>query len=322
MERLLARRQKGQIVDGWVVLDKPLGLGSTQAVSAVRRLFDARKAGHGGTLDPLASGLLPIAFGEATKTVAFVMDGEKSYRFTVAWGERRDTDDGEGRVIASSEARPEPDAITALLPRFIGDIEQLPPAFSAIKLAGERAYDIARDEGYAAVEREMQPRTVTIHDLRLVERDRDSAVFEVDCGRGTYVRSIARDLGELLGCHGYVSTLRRTRVGGFDEAAAISMDALQDLAHKGALAEALLPIATALADIPALALTAQEATKLQSGQSVLLASRQDLERLESLRTRLETADEVFLTLVGDRPIALARLDRAEVRPVRVLNLGT
>src|SRR5262252_1898909 len=197
-------------VHGWVVLDKPVGMTSTHAVSVIKRLFAAKRAGHAGTLDPLASGCLPIALGDATKTVPFVVDGRKVYRFVVRWGEERDTDDAEGRVVAASDARPTPEAIAALLPTFVGAIEQVPPRFSAIKIEGERAYDIARD----GEDFELKPRIVNIDRLVLLEApDKDHTGFEAECGKGTYVRSLARDLGRALGCYGHVSALRRTAVG-------------------------------------------------------------------------------------------------------------
>src|SRR5690348_712167 len=208
------KRQKRDI-HGWLVLDKPVGMTSTHAVSVIKHLFAARRAGHAGTLDPLASGCLPIALGEATKTVPFVFDGRKTYRFTIRWGEERDTDDAEGRVAATSAIRPDAAAIRAQLPRFTGTIEQVPPRFSAIKIDGERAYDLARD-GEAV---ELKPRTVEIYRLELLETpDPDHAVLAAECGKGTYVRSLARDLGRALGALGHVSALRRDRVGPFGEA--------------------------------------------------------------------------------------------------------
>src|SRR5215831_11925224 len=192
------KREKYDI-HGWVALDKPIGMTSTHAVSVIKRLFAAKRAGHAGTLDPLASGCLPIALGDATKTVPFVIDGRKTYRFTVRWGEERDTDDAEGRVVASSDLRPTPQAIKQLLPGFVGAIEQVPPRFSAIKIEGERAYDIARD----GEEPELKPRVVNIGRLTLVDMpDPDHTHFEAECGKGTYVRALARDLGRVLGCGG------------------------------------------------------------------------------------------------------------------------
>jgi tRNA pseudouridine55 synthase len=214
-----AKRPK-QKVDGWVVLDKPLGMGSTQAVGRVRWLFTAAKAGHGGTLDPLATGVLPIALGEATKTVPFVMDGRKEYRFTLRFGQARSTDDGEGAVTATSDDRPSDEAIRAALPRFTGCFEQMPPAFSALKIGGQRAYDLAR-AGQAV---DLKPRAVTIDRLELLSRpDADHADFVVTCGKGTYIRSLGRDLARALGTVGHLSALRRTAVGPFREELAISL---------------------------------------------------------------------------------------------------
>ncbi|WP_420131347.1 tRNA pseudouridine(55) synthase TruB, partial [Rhodopseudomonas sp.] len=203
------RRDKRD-VHGWVILDKPVGMTSTHAVAVVKRLFSAKRAGHAGTLDPLASGGLPIAMGEATKTVPFVMDGRKRYRFTVAWGEERDTDDTEGKAVATSADRPTAEAVMALLPRFTGVIEQIPPQYSAVKIQGERAYDLARDGEVVA----LAPRPVEIHELTLVDhQDSGHSVFEAECGKGTYVRALARDMGRLLGCYGHICALRRTLCG-------------------------------------------------------------------------------------------------------------
>src|SRR5450631_2889575 len=216
-------------VHGWVVLDKPVGMTSTHAVSVVKRLFTAKRAGHAGTLDPLASGCLPVALGEATKTVPFVMDGRKLYRFTVCWGEERDTDDAEGRVIAKNDQRPSADAIGKLLPSYTGTIQQVPPRYSAIKIEGERAYDLARDGETV----ELASRPVEISRLELVEvPDPDHAVLEAECGKGTYVRSLARDLGRALGCFGHVSALRRAAVGPFTEETMISLEELEALCHR------------------------------------------------------------------------------------------
>src|SRR6188768_3863512 len=256
-----------QKIDGWVVLDKPLGMGSTAAVGRVRWLFSAEKAGHGGTLDPLATGVLPIALGEATKTVPFVMDGRKEYRFTLRFGEARSTDDGEGAVTATSEDRPSDQAIRAALPRFTGRFEQTPPAFSALKIGGQRAYDLAR-AGQAV---DLKPRQVTIDRLELVSRpDADHADLVVSCGKGTYIRSLGRDLAVALGTVGHLSALRRTAAGPFREEAAISLPKLEALGHIPALLGALVPVVTALDDIPALALTEAQADQLRHGQPVFL----------------------------------------------------
>jgi tRNA pseudouridine55 synthase len=306
-----AKREKHD-VHGWVVLDKPIGMTSTHAVSVIRRLFTAKRAGHAGTLDPLASGCLPIALGDATKTVPFVMDGRKAYSFTVRWGEERDTDDAEGRVVLSSGERPTPEAITALLPGFVGAIEQVPPRYSAIKVEGERAYDIARD----GEEFELKARVVNIDRLQLEETpDPDHTRFHAECGKGTYVRALARDLGRLLGCYGHVSALRRTSVGPFAEADMISLERIEALCQKAAfgelnLADALLPVATALDDIPALAVSRADAARLQRGQAVLLRGR-DAPMIRGT---------VYVTASGSL-IALAEVDRGEIVPKRVFNLA-
>jgi tRNA pseudouridine55 synthase len=298
-------------VHGWIVLDKPVGMTSTHAVSVVKHLFTAKRAGHAGTLDPLASGCLPIALGEATKTVPFVVDSRKTYLFTVRWGEERDTDDAEGRVIAASENRPDAAAIHALLPRFTGTIEQVPPRYSAIKIAGERAYDLAR-EGETV---ELAPRTVEIHRLDLLDMpDRDHAVLAAECGKGTYVRSLARDLGRALGSLGHVSALRRDQVGPFGERTMISLERLEALCHRAAageghLADVLLPIETALDDIPALAVSQADAVRLHRGQAVLLRGRD----ASIFRGVVQVA-------VGGQLLAIAEVDRGEIVPRRVFNL--
>ena len=301
----MSRRKKGEKIDGWVVLDKPVGLGSTPAVSKVRRLFGAQKAGHGGTLDPLASGVLPIALGEATKTVPFVMDGRKEYRFTLCFGQARSTEDAEGEVTATSDLRPTDEAIRSALATFIGDIEQVPPAFSALKIEGKRAYDLAR----ASQPVDLKPRRVLIDRLALLGRpDTDHADFVVSCGKGTYIRSLGRDLARALGTVGHLSALRRTAAGPFREEAAISLPKLEALGHIPALLGALAPVATALDDIPALALTEAQADRLRQGQPVLLT--RDAPPSGAL-LRAET---------GSRLVALVRSDGASLKPVRVFNL--
>ncbi|WP_022720771.1 tRNA pseudouridine(55) synthase TruB [Rhodopseudomonas sp. B29] len=305
------RRDKRD-VHGWVILDKPIGMTSTHAVAVVKRLFSAKRAGHAGTLDPLASGGLPIAMGEATKTVPFVMDGRKRYRFTVAWGEERDTDDTEGRVTASSEQRPTAEAVMALLPRFTGVIEQIPPQYSAVKIQGERAYDLARDGETV----ELAPRAVEIHQLTLVDHGANGqSVFEAECGKGTYVRALARDMGRLLGCYGHICALRRTLCGPFDEADMIPLEELQALCDRaasgeGSLADALLPVETALDDIPALAVTRADAARLHRGQAVLLRGRD----------APPCSGTVYVTVAG-RLLALAEVGNGELIPKRVFNLN-
>jgi tRNA pseudouridine55 synthase len=305
------RRRDKRDVHGWVALDKPVGMTSTHAVGVIKRLFAAKRAGHAGTLDPLASGCLPIALGEATKTVPFVMDGRKAYAFTVRWGEECDTDDAEGRVVASGEVRPTAEAIRSVLPQFIGVISQVPPRYSAIKVAGERAYDLAR-EGEVI---ELESRPVEIHHLDLVDiPDADHAVFAAECGKGTYVRALARDMGRELGCHGHVTALRRVEVGPFHEDFLISLDEIERLRQgppgEGDLAEKLLPVETALDDIPALAVSGADAARLQRGQAVLLRGR-DAPVIHGL---------VSVAVAGQL-VALAEVDRGEIVPKRVFNLA-
>ena len=292
-------------VDGWVVLDKPLGMGSTQAVGKVRWLFAAEKAGHGGTLDPLATGVLPIALGEATKTVPFIMDGRKEYRFTLRFGEARSTDDGEGEVTATSDLRPTDEAIRAALGQFTGEIEQMPPAFSALKIGGKRAYDLAR----AGETVELKARMVRIDRLELLARpDADHADFVVGCGKGTYIRSLGRDLARALGIVGHLSALRRTVVGPFREEAAISLPKLEALGHIPPLLGALVPVATALDDIPALALTGTQADRLRHGQPVLLTRD------------APPSGALVRAKAGSRLVALVLSDGVSLKPVRVFNL--
>ncbi|MBV9954404.1 MAG: tRNA pseudouridine(55) synthase TruB [Pseudolabrys sp.] len=310
-ERKQQPREK-QDIHGWLILDKPVGMTSTQAVGVAKRLFKAKRAGHAGTLDPLASGLLPIALGEATKTVPFVMDGRKVYRFTVQWGEERDTDDTEGKVTQTNAARPDEAAIRALLPQFIGTIAQTPPRFSAIKVNGERAYDLARDGDVV----ELAARPVEIADLRLVETPNpDQAVFEAECGKGTYVRALARDIGRALGCFGHVCALRRLKVGRFDEKTMILLADLEAMCQKAAvggtlLTDILLPVETALDDIPALAVSGTDAARLRSGQAVLMRGR-DAPIFRGA---------VYVTAAGSL-VALAEVDRGEIVPKRVFNLA-
>lgn len=313
----MARKRKGVPVHGWLVIDKPAGMTSTQVMSRVRRLLKAEKAGHGGTLDPIATGVLPVAFGEATKTVAYAMDGAKTYRFRLRWGEQTTTDDLEGSVIATSPNRPTEDEIEAALEAFQGEISQVPPQFSAIKVDGERAYDLAR-EGETV---ELAPRIVRIDGFHLIGLpDADHADFEVECGKGTYMRSLARDLALALGTVGHITRLRRLNVGSFTLENAISLDDLAAMEHGAAVERLLLPIETALDDIPAFALTEAEAHRLRLGQTVALLRRQDRERLEGLDYDPSGDGAVVLAVSGGKPVALARVEGAEIRPVRVLNL--
>ena len=310
----MARKKKGTPLHGWVNLDKPLGLTSTQAIGRIRRLTDAQKLGHAGTLDPLATGILPIALGEATKTIPFVQDSDKVYQFTVAWGSATTTDDREGKAIKQSDARPTRPQIEAILPQFIGQIEQTPPQFSAIKIDGERAYDLAR----AGQQVEIKSRMVEVYGLKLLGSNADSAKFELECSKGTYVRSIARDMGEVLGCFGHVSALRRLAVGNFTEETAISLDEFEKMMQNSTPDQVLLPVETALDDIPALAMTAAEITRIRQGQSLKFLSRQDHDRFAAAGID-ETCDLVLAT--GDnQPVALLEKAGAELYPVKVFNL--
>ncbi|HTT83974.1 MAG TPA: tRNA pseudouridine(55) synthase TruB [Rhizomicrobium sp.] len=316
----MARKRKGAPVHGWVVLDKPVGVTSTESVAAVKRVFDAQKAGHAGTLDPLASGVLAVALGEATKTVSFAMDAEKVYRFTARWGESRDSDDAEGRVEGTSEARPSKAEIEALLPRFSGEIAQVPPRFSAVKIDGERAYDIARD-GETPV---LEPRMVLIHEVRLVgQPDQDRAEFEMRCGKGAYVRAWVRDFAIGLGTLGYVCELRRIAIGGFTLADAIPLEKLKAFGHSPAAFEHLKPISTALDGIPALAVTGADAVRLRCGNSILMRAG----LFARLKEETQADDDlqgltVYLSSAAGEPVALAELSRGELRPFRVFNFGT
>jgi tRNA pseudouridine55 synthase len=304
------RKPTGRPINGWLVIDKPQGMTSTHVVNVVKRLTNAQKVGHGGTLDPLATGVLPVAMGEATKTVAYIMDARKAYDFRLRLGEERDTDDSTGAVIAANDGRPDDAAIRAMLPRFIGAIQQVPPRYAAVKIQGERAYDIAR-RGETV---ELAPREVRIDTLELTGRpDPDHADFRMTSGKGAYVRAIARDLGLALGCHAHVAALRRTEVGAFSVENAVSLDALAGIVEHETLPQILVPVSTALAGIPALAVTEPQALRLQSGQAVRLAPAFVGETLgEAATVRAMRAGEL---------IALARLEGMELSPVRVFHHG-
>ncbi|RWG61579.1 MAG: tRNA pseudouridine(55) synthase TruB [Mesorhizobium sp.] len=315
----MARRgkKKGRPVSGWVVLDKPVGMGSTEAVSKIKWLFQAEKAGHAGTLDPLASGMLPIALGEATKTVPYVQDGAKVYRFTVAWGEERSTDDLEGPVTNSSDRRPAEAEVRALLPKYTGVIMQTPPQFSAVKIAGERAYDLARDGGTV----DIPAREIEIGRLDIVEHGVDRTVFEVECGKGTYVRSLARDMGRDLGCFGHISELRRVEVEPFtaddfvteleaarfggktdensDEEAEVPVDF-------GALDALLVETAAALDCLPQVAVSDDAATKIRLGNPVIIRGRD---------APVE-AEEACATARG-KLVAIGAIEQGMFKPKRV-----
>jgi tRNA pseudouridine55 synthase len=309
----MGRRRKGQAISGWINLDKPYDLTSTHAVSRVRRIFEAQKAGHAGTLDPLATGVLPIALGEATKTVPFLVDADKSYRFTIAWGRTTATYDREGETLATSDVRPTLAQVQAVLPRFVGEIDQVPPAFSAIKVDGERAYDLAR----AGETVELASRKVTVFDARVVDApDADHVTLEIDCGKGTYVRALVRDIADALGACGHVSQLRRTRVGRFTEADSVALELLEDLGHKARQSEALLPVETALDDIPALAVTDEDAFRLKQGRSIVLVPRQ----VEAVKARLKPGSRTVSAMAGGTMVALCEMRAGRLEPSRVFNL--
>ena len=298
----MARKRRGTPINGWLIIDKPAGMTSATAVARVRRITDAAKIGHAGTLDPMATGVLPMALGEATKTVAYAMDSLKIYRFTVRWGEARDTDDAEGEVTETSDLRPDAAAIRAALAEFTGEIAQAPPSYAAVKVDGERAYDLARRGAPVA----LAARPVFVDRLELIAVvDRDHADFEMRCGKGTYVRAIARDLARHLGTVGHVVKLRRTAVGIFAEADAISLDNLAALGHSAAPFEHVHPVETALADIPALAVTENQAERLKSGQAVHV---------------LQSPPGLVRVAVGDRLVALAEVRGENVHPIRVFNI--
>ena len=314
----MARRgkKKGRPVSGWVVLDKPVGLGSTEAVSKIKWLFQAEKAGHAGTLDPLASGMLPIALGEATKTVPYVQDGAKVYRFTVAWGEERSTDDLEGPVTKTGDKRPSEEEVRALLPKYTGVILQIPPQFSAIKIAGERAYDIAR-EGETV---DIPPREVEIVRLDIVSHEADKTVFEVECGKGTYVRSLARDMGRDLGCFGHIADLRRTEVYPFTPDDFVTLEELEAAvppppaegeervpgARFAALDDLLVETLAALESLPQVPVGDDAANRIRLGNPVVIRGRD---------APVE-ADEACITARG-RLVAIGAIEQGMFKPKRV-----
>jgi tRNA pseudouridine55 synthase len=309
----MGRRKKGEIVNGWVCLDKPFGMGSTEAVSKVRRLFDAQKAGHAGTLDPLASGILPIALGEATKTVPFMMEAQKVYRFTLNWGISTDSLDREGEITGRSDVRPDVEAVRAALPAFVGEIDQVPPQFSAIKVDGQRAYDLARE----GTDFELASRRVMIHEATVSDApDADHVELTIRTGKGVYVRSLARDLAAVLGAEGHVSALRRERVGPFSTENAVTLDFLTDLVHRDAASEGLLPVATALDDIPELAVTDQDAFSLRQGRPIVLLPRQ----VETLKGRFRDGSRTVSAFQGQTLVALGQLRAGRLEPDRVFNL--
>jgi len=317
----MGRRKKGDDVSGWVVLDKPDDMTSTHAVAAIRRIFNAQKAGHAGTLDPLASGILPIALGEATKTVPWLMEAKKTYLFTIKWGVSTDTQDREGKSIAESDVRPTAEAIRAALPAFVGEIQQIPPQFSAVKVDGERAYDIARSGETV----ELEPRQVTVYEAELVETEGDDlATFRFRSGKGFYIRALVRDLAAKLGAEGHVWRLRRTAVGPFTEAESVTLDALQDLGHKGAASERLKPVETALDDIPALAISGEDAFKLRQGRPIVLLPHVVETLKPQFRDRTiagQDASRAVVALFQGKAVALGDVRAGRFEPSRVFNIA-
>ncbi|WP_298127281.1 tRNA pseudouridine(55) synthase TruB [Brevundimonas sp.] len=310
----MSRRKRGSPVHGWVCLDKPLEMGSTEAVTRVRRLFDAQKAGHAGTLDPLATGILPIALGEATKTVPFMMEAQKVYRFSIEWGVSTDSVDREGEIIGQSGVRPSPEAAAGALKAFVGEIDQVPPQFSAIRVDGRRAYDLAR-EGAAF---DLPSRKVMIHEAAVTAApDADHLEVTIRTGKGVYVRSLARDLAAALGAEGHVCALRRERVGPFSTENAVTLDFLTDLVHRDAASEGLLPVSTALDDIPELAVTDQDAFSLRQGRPIVLIPRQ----VDMLLSRLRDGSRTVSAFQGQTLVALGQLRAGRLEPDRVFNLS-
>ncbi|MCX2724453.1 tRNA pseudouridine(55) synthase TruB [Roseibium salinum] len=314
MARQKQIKRKKNAINGWLVLDKPYGITSNEALSRIKRIFSPQKVGHAGTLDPRASGLLPVAFGEATKTVPFVMDGRKVYRFEVTWGVETDTDDTEGEVTATSDLRPAPDAIAAVLGEFTGTILQVPPKFSAIKVDGERAYDLARDGEDVTLE----ARPIDVHRLDLVEcPDENRAVFEAECGKGTYVRALARDLGRRLGTRGHVTALRRLLVGPFGEDDMVGLDEIlqaagelaEDEGVQSLVEEFVLPVREAMEELVEVAVSLDDAARIRKGMAVLLRGRE-----APLNTEIAFASHANV------PVAIGSVDKGRFQPTRVFHL--
>jgi len=307
------QRKKGRPVSGWLILDKSYDLGSTEAVSKAKWLFQAQKAGHAGTLDPLATGVLPIAFGEATKTVPYIMDAEKRYRFTAQWGAATTTDDAEGEIIATSDKRPLEKDIEAVLDQFVGEIDQIPPQFSAVKIGGERAYDLARD----GEEVKLEPRKISVHELTIVETPSpDETVFEAVTGKGAYVRALVRDMARALGTQGHVTRLRRLAVGPFRAEVGVTIEALEALTLLEDRDATLTPITSALSHMPQASIDGPQADKLRRGQAAIIAPP------VAKGIRGETAGVIpaVLAVLYDEPVAICELDGLKLKPARVFNL--
>ncbi len=302
----MARKKKGRDISGWLVIDKPAGPTSTAVVNKVRWALDAKKAGHAGTLDPDATGVLAVALGEATKTVPYITDALKAYAFTVRLGQATNTDDSEGEVIATSDLRPDDDQIKAALGQFVGDIMQVPPQFSAVKIDGERAYKRARD----GEEMEIAARPLWVEELLLTDRpDADHVTLEMTCGKGGYVRAIARDLGQALGCLGHVTQLRRIWSGPFDAEDGLTLEQVEALARSPELDTHLLPLETGLTDLPELRCTPESAARLRNGNPGMV-----------IASDVEYGDEAWASLDG-RAVAVGIYKAGELHPSRVFNAG-
>ena len=299
------KHSKGEKINGWLIIDKPVGIGSTTIVNQTRRLFNAQKNGHTGTLDPFASGVLPIAFGEATKLIPYVTDGTKEYEFTLKFGSTTDTLDLTGQITSSGGITPTKEQISAILPSFIGEISQSPPAYSAIKINGKRAYDLARQGQDVTI----PERRITIYDLQLLEILPDSqARFLVSCSKGTYVRTLGADIAQKLNTCGHLTALRRTKCGNFSLSDTILLDNLKKLDYS-ALQQSLLPMLTCLCDITVIAISQEDAIRLQKGQ-----------KLSAACYSLEGKSQDMITIFADQPIAIVRVEGKSVSPIRVFNL--
>lgn len=311
----MVRRKKGNPVHGWLVVDKPIGMGSTDVVRAAKRSLQPLKVGHAGTLDPFASGILPLAFGEATKTIPFVQDASKDYLFTLQFGVETDTLDLDGTVINHSDHTPTQAELAAILPEFLGHVQQLPPKFSALKVKGQRAYDLARK----GIDFDLSLRSVCIYSLDMLTFNGEGrcAELRVSCGKGTYVRSLARDIAYKLGTYGHLTKLRRTRVGALDLSRAISFEKMETLGHSATADSALLELSTVLDDIPAFAVTAPSRDRLRQGQAL---SWSDVSAVSPM-DEVSVSDRLVLLLHNHQPVAMANADSKGIRPVRVFNLN-
>ena len=309
---------------GWIVLNKPVGLSSAKAVGIIRRFFGGAKTGHAGTLDPLACGVLPIAIGEATKTISYVVTAEKSYQFTVRWGAETQTHDSEGEITRTSDYRPSGDEIKAILPRFTGLIKQVPPVFSAVKVKGRRAYALARERTNSSdklTDIALKPREVMINKFEITAHFGQQSTFTVQCGKGTYIRALARDIGRALGSAAHVVFLERCAVGRFKIEDAIDLDFFEKAVYHSPAHDYIIPVMTALDDIPALAITEQEAQKLRFGQTFSLDDdRSQMFLTAAATTSGQSAPGTGLAAFGENAVALVRLEKQIVSPVRVLNL--